>query len=105
MLAKALIVGGLTIAAGAAVVPMVSASGSSAVSFGCYSTWGSTGSNAHCTAPSATYSGNYRNWAWCNTVEGALTSKWQWFNAGQYVPGFGQVNCTFSIHDAFPELQ
>ena len=99
-MAKLAATGGLAIAAAATLVPTASASGTSGTTNGCYSTWGSTGSNAHCTNPYVTYPGNFRNHGLC-FLEGDQTSSWRWFNQFDWNPGWGQVDCTFQINESF----
>ncbi len=84
-LARATVIGGLAVAAVAAVAPLASA-GTSNTTLGCYSTWGSTGSNAHCSNPYALDDGDYTNHGSC------------YYSSDQWSSLWGQVDCTFSIN-------
>jgi hypothetical protein len=70
------------------------ASGTSNTVDGCYSTWGSTGTNAHCFKVTKTL--NYRNHAACE-AQPDKTSSWTEIVKGSTVPNFGQINCTFTV--------
>ncbi|GAA1514239.1 hypothetical protein GCM10009677_54290 [Sphaerisporangium rubeum] len=70
------------------------ASGTSPTTNGCYSTWGSTGTSAHCF--NVTVTGNYRNHAACQSQPDKVSS-WLWITAGSTVDNWGQLNCTFKI--------
>jgi NO-binding membrane sensor protein with MHYT domain len=75
--------------------------GTSANVNGCKSTWGSTGSSVACSPASVTM--HFRNHASCsfspdqNSGSIAITK-------GSSVTGVGQVNCTFSINSAIPQV-
>lgn len=99
-IAKVSIVGAFASAALAGVTPPALAAGTSGTTNGCYSTWGSTGSNAHCTNPSVSQDGNYRNYGNCYYSSDQY-SGWVWFGKGSYVDGWGQVDCTFSINYSY----
>lgn len=98
----------------AAVVPLIGAAifvgvapsavasgGTSAKTNGCYSTWGNTGSNSHCTP--ATVTGNYRNHLACNS-QADKVSGWLYITKNSTVSGFGQLNCTFKASSARVEF-
>lgn len=99
-LARLAAVGGLAVAALAAPVSSASASGTSDTTLGCYSTWGSTGSNAHCTNPYATYSAYFQNYGAC-LWSSDVASNWTWFNQGDWNSGWGQVDCVFDIQESW----
>ena len=95
--AKGAVIGALGIAALGVVAPSAFASGTSGNTNGCYSTWGSTGSDAHCHSPGAQKAGNYQNYGSCwNSGDQSFTY------TGVYVgwidPDWGQVDCVFSIN-------
>lgn len=91
---------GLVSSLAAAAVVVVTApsslasGGTSPTTNGCYSTWGNTGSDAHCTNPHVTVTGNYRNHLSCNSQVDKV-SGWIYFQAGAYADHWGQLNCTF----------
>ncbi|MCK9897956.1 hypothetical protein [Frankia sp. AgB32] len=70
------------------------ASGTSPTTNGCYSTWGSTGTNAHCF--NVTVTGNYRNHAFCSAQFDKVSSA-LYMTRGSTVNNWGQLNCTFSV--------
>lgn len=95
-MSKVAAIAGLSVAAIAVAAPMASASGASGVTNGCFSTWGSTGTDAHCTVPHVTVTGNYANHAACD-FEPDHTSAWSHFPVPAEIFDFGQIDCTFSV--------
>ncbi|MFH8383562.1 hypothetical protein ACH4E7_21885 [Kitasatospora sp. NPDC018058] len=95
--AKAAIVGLFSTAALATVAPSAFA-GQSPNTFGCFSTWGSTGSNAHCY--DVTQNGDFQNAASCS-ASFDQQSDWIWISQGSTINGWGQVDCTFSINNSW----
>ena len=93
------IVGALSIAAIGVVTPMAGAYQSD-TNDGCFSTWGNTGTDAHCTNPFALVNGNYSNHADCD-FESDPTSGKQYYYFGQVVNDFGQLNCTFNVTSSY----
>ncbi|AEV84876.1 hypothetical protein ACWT_3852 [Actinoplanes sp. SE50] len=63
----------------------------------CYSTWGNTGSSAHCLPATAT--GYYQNHLVCNG-EGDKVSNWVLISNGATVDNWGQLNCRFKASSA-----
>ncbi|MEV7778721.1 hypothetical protein [Kitasatospora sp. NPDC088351] len=94
-MARAAAIAGLAAAAVAVVSPAAMASGTSNDVNGCYSTWGSTGSNAHCKDVTAT--GFYRNAASCNWSLDQQSAEYM-FLFGSSKQDWGQVDCTFKIN-------
>ncbi|MBD0672208.1 hypothetical protein [Streptomyces sp. CBMA156] len=75
--------------------PLASASGQSANLNNCYSTWGSTGTSAHCYNTSD--AGYYQNEAYCGGVDYDRASGWTYIGKGSTISNWGQLNCTWSI--------
>ncbi|WP_133243246.1 hypothetical protein OIE62_22695 [Streptomyces scopuliridis] len=74
---------------------LASADGSSAKLNNCWSTWGSTGSSAHCVNTSQT--GSYQNEAYCGGVDTNKASGWRQITKGSTIDPWGKLECTFSI--------
>ncbi|MFD7584351.1 hypothetical protein ACFV84_02805 [Kitasatospora sp. NPDC059811] len=68
-------------------------SGTSSTVLGCYSTWGNTGTSAHCF--NVTLGGRFQNFAACN-VE---ADKYAYISLqqGSTASDWGQLNCTWKI--------
>lgn len=92
--AKVLLVSAAAVAGMAALAPAAFASGTSPTVNGCYSTWGSTGTNAHCF--NVTETGKYQNHASCD-AQPDKTSSWLTIGKGSTVDNWGQLNCTFKV--------
>ncbi|MFE5584505.1 hypothetical protein [Kitasatospora sp. NPDC056531] len=88
---------GILAAAATISLSPVAFAGQSSTTNGCYSTWGNTGSNAHCVDPHVTVTGNYENYENCS-AESDNYSGWNSFDSGAYVNGWGQVDCTWSAN-------
>lgn len=93
-------VAALSIVAVGVATPMANASGTSPTTMGCFSTWGSTGTDAHCTNPYATANGDYANAARCGW-EPDMNSGAIRLTAGARVPDFGQLDCTFEVQSSY----
>ena len=93
--AKAALVAAFAGAAVTGVAPLASASTSSTTN-GCYSWWGNTSSDGHCTDPYVTYSGYYQNYAYCD-FSSDQSSSWTWYSRGSKPNAWGVVECTFSV--------
>ncbi|MBP5938358.1 hypothetical protein [Streptomyces acidiscabies] len=96
-IARAAAFAGAAIAVVALSAPSAMASGTSPKLNGCYSTWGSTGSVAHCV--SVTRGGQYKNRGVCTF--GNEDSLWKFFQGGESNPKWGGVECTFDIEKSF----
>ncbi|MFE5584504.1 hypothetical protein [Kitasatospora sp. NPDC056531] len=94
-IAKVSAVGVLAAAATVGLAPLAFA-GASSTTNGCYSTWGNTGSDAHCNNPNATQDGNYGNYESCSAESDNQT--WVWFGAGSVSNDWGQEDCTWSAN-------
>ena len=97
IVARSAAIAGLAIAAVGVTAP-TSFAGTSGNVYGCYSTWGSTGSNAHCQMVQR--QGNFQNQGSCN-LGGTVRSGWNFFSTLQSVPNWGQVDCTFAIDSSW----
>jgi hypothetical protein len=93
-IAKAAAAAALAGAAVAVAAPTALASGTSSQTYGCYSTWGNTGSNGHC--QSVTKTGDFQNEAYCNTGL-SDTSVWHYFKYGSSHSTWGYAECTFAV--------
>ncbi|MCM3887598.1 hypothetical protein ND747_28815 [Frankia sp. R82] len=93
---KVLLAASILIAPVGISVESALASGQSPRTNNCYSTWGSTGSNAHCYANSV--AGTYTNHGFCTSQPDPTSSKY--FVKGTYAPDWGQVNCWFKINSS-----
>ncbi|MCE7078694.1 hypothetical protein [Streptomyces sp. ST2-7A] len=80
------------------VVPSAQAAGSSARINNCWSTWGSTGSAAHCVNTSVT--GHYRNEAHCGGIDYDRVSGWVRIARGSTVDPWGRLECAWSIRSS-----
>ncbi|MFB7128014.1 MULTISPECIES: hypothetical protein [unclassified Kitasatospora] len=97
---KVAAVAGLATVVALGVAPLASASGTSGKTNGCYSTWGTTGTNGHCYPVTA--DGNFRVSADCN-LEPDGSSGWSYFYKNANIGGFGQYDCTFKINSSWVE--
>ncbi|MFE4971780.1 hypothetical protein ACFRAR_06645 [Kitasatospora sp. NPDC056651] len=95
-IAKVSLVGIFSAAAITTVAPSAFAGGTSGTTNGCYSTWGNTGSNAHCTNPVVTVSGYYQNFGSCSYSSDQYSTRY-FYSQGSAPNNWGQVDCTFSI--------
>jgi hypothetical protein len=102
---KALVVVPLATAAAALALatPAFASGGTSPTTNGCFSTWGNTGSNYHCTSPYATATGRYRNHLACN-AQPDFVSSWVSIARGSKVDGLGQLNCAFKASSSRVEF-
>ncbi|GAA1899293.1 hypothetical protein GCM10009716_06420 [Streptomyces sodiiphilus] len=85
----------LTVLATLTAMPAAHAAGSSAKLNNCWSTWGSTGSAAHCRNTSV--SGNYQNEAYCGGIDTDKASGWRYISQGATVDPWGKLECRWSI--------
>ncbi|MFD4394316.1 hypothetical protein [Kitasatospora sp. NPDC058478] len=92
-LTRVAVMAGLAAAAVISITPSAFA-GTSGNTFGCWSTWGSTGSNAHC--QNVQKSGYFQNYGYCDW-EADQTSTNTWFDEKSTVNNWGQIDCTFNI--------
>lgn len=90
------------VSTGAAAAPSAFASGRSATKYGCYSTWGSTGSSTHCYNVPKTIT--VRTHADCPVLTDEL-SPWKTIKKGQTVKDFGQADCFTPMRRAYPEFK
>ncbi|MEV7778720.1 hypothetical protein [Kitasatospora sp. NPDC088351] len=97
-IARSVAIAGLAVAAAVAAAPAATASGTSGQTNGCYSTWGSTGSNAHCKSVGVT--GYYRNHAECSWQSDRWSTYYYFWNLSSQ-PNWGQVDCAFSIESSW----
>jgi hypothetical protein len=74
------------------------ADGTSPKTFGCYSTWGDTGTSAHCRP--ATQTAHFANHAVC-WFEPDHTSDYTLITKGSTVDPWGQLECGLSIQKAY----
>ncbi|MDR3036042.1 hypothetical protein [Kitasatospora cineracea] len=81
-----------------AAAPLASASGTSASVNGCYSTWGSTGTSAHCY--NTTDAGSYQNEAYCGGLDYDRASGWVYIGRNSTVSNWGQLDCRWSINSS-----
>jgi hypothetical protein len=88
----------------AALSGIAHASGTSPTTNGCYSTWGSTGANGHCSNPHVTESGKYQVHGNCS-FQNSQSSGYIYYGAGSYIPNWGQINCTFQIDNSSVEYE
>ncbi|MEU3503312.1 hypothetical protein ABZ726_22000 [Streptomyces hundungensis] len=95
-LRRSVAIGGLSVLAVAGIAPVAIASGTSGTTNGCYSTWGSTGTNAHCTNPSIQMDGAVRNHASCD-FEADKVSGWIWTTRGSVFDNWGQLDCSWHV--------
>ncbi|MBB0243166.1 hypothetical protein FNQ90_03320 [Streptomyces alkaliphilus] len=79
-------------------VPAAQAAGSSARLNNCWSTWGSTGTAAHCVNTSVT--GDYRNEAHCGGIDYNRASGWYRIAKGSTVDPWGRLECAWSIRSS-----
>lgn len=93
-------IAGLAAAAIVSAAPGASASGTSSKTYGCWSTWGDTGSNAHC--QKIEKSGYFANKGYCDWSSDQ-TSGHDWKDAGTSDPDWGQIDCTFHISRSLVE--
>ncbi|MFI6850648.1 hypothetical protein OG535_01855 [Kitasatospora sp. NBC_00085] len=96
--ARGLAVLGLGVAAVVVVAPGALASGTSNKTNGCWSTWGSTGSNAHC--QNVTDGGNYVNKSICSWSSDQVSDA-EWFDRGASKDNWGQIDCTFNVEKSW----
>lgn len=96
--AKVAATAALGVAATMAIAFPASADGTSYKTFGCYSTWGNTGTSAHCTP--ATASAYFANHAVCQ-YQPDKTSDYIFISKGSYVDPWGKLNCLFYITNAY----
>jgi len=113
-LANAALVSALSVAAIGVLAPTANAYYRSNTWAGCYSTWGNTGTNAHCNDPWAAaqdgtsggneiggQSGDWANHALCD-FESDMTSSRSYFYYLHSYDNFGQLDCTFNVTGAYP---
>ncbi|MER5520050.1 hypothetical protein [Streptomyces sp. NPDC002763] len=93
-MARAFAMAGLAVAAVTVAAPTALASGTSPTTYGCYSTWGNTGSNGHC--QSVTRTGDFQNEVDCSF--GGDSSIWYLFHSGSSHDTWGYAECTFSAN-------
>ncbi|MFJ8957724.1 hypothetical protein ACIRO1_47330 [Streptomyces sp. NPDC102381] len=96
--AAGLSVAALSLGAIATIAPSAAASGTSAKTNGCYSTWGSTGFVGHCNP--VTVSGDFKNWGVCN-YEADFGNGWWYWGKGAYIDRFGTAECTFAVSKSY----
>ncbi|MFJ5308505.1 hypothetical protein [Streptomyces sp. NPDC088350] len=94
---RAVAIAGLAAAAVTMAAPTALASGTSSTTYGCYSTWGNTGSNGHCQSVSRT--GDFQNEIDCSLS--GDSSIWYLFHSGSAHSSWGYVECTFSANKSW----
>ncbi|MGJ5754779.1 hypothetical protein FB563_2966 [Streptomyces puniciscabiei] len=93
-LARAVAIAGLAAASVTVAAPTALASGTSPTTYGCYSSWGNTGSNGHCQSVGRT--GDFQNEIDCSFS--GDSSIWYLFHKGNSKPNWGYVECNFSAN-------
>ncbi|MFJ3306233.1 hypothetical protein ACIPSA_24565 [Streptomyces sp. NPDC086549] len=92
-MAQALAIAGLAAAAVAVTAPDALA-GTSSKLYGCYSSWGNTGSLGHC--QTVTRTGDFQNEVDC--ALGGDSSVWYYFHKDSSHDGWGYAECTISAN-------